>query len=209
LAIAAQSLHPPRPRHAHPATRKRSANAPSPPPASAAASQPPWLWTRILWLSTRVPFLLENAQRPSCTSGSVVRSSTPPWVPTWWSNCTAKATPASPRLGRGRSSDGPTAVIGWPTNASAALHAALPIAPTARAGRSNPRSKRWRPMPADLQRLTLLDREYWGPPRRCGSWVAGARSKVSILFRPGCSTWLRSPLLVTVPRCSCRCRPVS
>jgi hypothetical protein len=43
---------------------------------------------------------------------SAARSSTPPWAPTSSSSCTAKATPASPPLGRGRSSAGPTAATG-------------------------------------------------------------------------------------------------
>jgi len=34
-------------------------------------------------------------RRPSCTSGSAARSSTPPWAPTWWSSCTARVTPAN------------------------------------------------------------------------------------------------------------------
>jgi hypothetical protein len=59
---------------------------------------------------------------------------------TWWSSCTAKATPANPPPGRGRSSVGLTEATGWPANAPAARSAAIPTERTARAGPSNPRS---------------------------------------------------------------------
>jgi hypothetical protein len=48
-----------------------------------------------------------------------------------------------------RSSDGPTAAIGWPTNAPAAPTAATPTEPTTRPSPTNPRSGRWWPIPAD------------------------------------------------------------
>jgi WhiB family transcriptional regulator, redox-sensing transcriptional regulator len=142
-----------------PATPKPSASAPSTPPASAAASRPPRTWTRCSWPSTLAPSRLESGQRPSCTSGSAARSSTPPWAPTWSSSCTAKATPASPPLGRGRSSDGPTAATGWSANAPAAPSAATPTEPTEPTEPTNPKSGRWRPMLADPTRPDQPDGE--------------------------------------------------
>jgi hypothetical protein len=103
---------------------------------------------------TLAPSRPENGHWLSCPSGSAARSSTRRWAPTWWSSCTAKATPASPPLGRGRSSAGPTAATGWPANAPAAPIAAKPTEPTAPAGPTNPRSGRWWPMPADPTRPT-------------------------------------------------------
>ena len=67
-----------------------------------------------------------HGRRLSCTNGSAVRSSTPSWVPTWWSSCTAKATPAGQPPAPGQSSAGPTA--------------ATPTERTARPSPSNPRS---------------------------------------------------------------------
>jgi hypothetical protein len=91
----------------------------------------------------------ENGRRPSCTSGSGARSSTPSWARMWWSSCTAKVTPAGQPPGPGRSSDGPSAATGWPANAPAASSTAALTAPTASAGPSNARSGRRRPMLAD------------------------------------------------------------
>jgi hypothetical protein len=57
-----------------------------------------------------------------------------------------------PPPGRGRSSDGPTAATGWPTNAPAAPSAAIPTAmvgPTEPADHTNPTSERWWPILAD------------------------------------------------------------
>jgi hypothetical protein len=133
---------PPRAGHDGPATPTRSGSAPSPPPASAAADRPPRRWTRCLWRSTRAPSQPGNGDRPSCMSGSAARSSTPPWVPTWWSSCIAKATPASQPTTRTwaiiPATTAPTAPTGWPANAPAALSAATPTAPTAPGGPANP-----------------------------------------------------------------------
>jgi hypothetical protein len=65
--------------------------------ASRRAGQPatPGL-DRSLWPSTRAPSRPESGHRPSSTSGSVARSSTPPWAPTWLSSSIARATPAGP-----------------------------------------------------------------------------------------------------------------
>jgi hypothetical protein len=62
---------------------------------------------------------------------------------TWWSSCTARATPANPPPAPGRSSAGPTATTGWPANAPAGPTAATPTEPTVAAGPSNPRRERW------------------------------------------------------------------
>jgi hypothetical protein len=80
-----------------------------------------------LWPSTQAPSQPAHGRRLSRTSGSAARS------------CTAKATPASPPPGPGRSSAGLTAAIGWPANAPAAPSAVTPTERTARAGPSNPR----------------------------------------------------------------------
>jgi hypothetical protein len=65
------------------------------------SGRPPRPWIRCLWRSIRAPSRPESGHRPSCTSGSAARSSTPPWGPTWWSSCTAKATPVSQPPGVG------------------------------------------------------------------------------------------------------------
>jgi hypothetical protein len=91
----------------------------------------------------------ESGRRLSCMSGSAATSSTRPSGPTWWSSCTARATPASQPPGPGRSSDGLTAAIGWPANAPAAPTVARPIEPTPLAGPTNLWSGRWRPILAD------------------------------------------------------------
>jgi hypothetical protein len=132
-----------------PATLRSCASAPSPSPANGMGGRPfPGLDPVFvaLNLASSPP---ENGRRPSCTSGSGARSSTPSWAPTWWSSCTAKVTPAGQPPGRGRSSDGPSAAIGWLANAPAASSGAMPTELTARPGPSSPRSGRRRPMLAD------------------------------------------------------------
>ena len=79
-----------------PAIQRRLASGPLPQPASGVGGRPPRPWIRCSWRSTLVCCRLESGQRPSCMSGSAARSSTPPWAPTWWSSCTAKATRVSP-----------------------------------------------------------------------------------------------------------------
>jgi hypothetical protein len=74
------------------ATLKPAVSGSSPPPPSAAGSRPPRPWTRCSWPSTPASSRPESGHRPSCSSGSAARSSTPSWVPAWWSSCTAKAT---------------------------------------------------------------------------------------------------------------------
>jgi hypothetical protein len=140
------------------ATPKLSGSGPSTPPASAPGGRPPRPWIRCSWRSTRAPSRPESGHRPSCMSGSAARSSTPSWAPTWSSSCTAKATRVGQPPGPGRSSDGPTAATGWPTNAPAVPSVIRPSVPTAPADPSSPRSGRWRPMPANLH-----------PPDRPGS----------------------------------------
>jgi len=123
----------------------------------------------------------ERSPAASSTSGSAATSSTPPWGPTWWWGCTAKATRVDQPPGPGRSSAAPTAPTGWPANAPAAPNAAVPIA---RPGPSNPRSGRWRPMPANLRRTVPPDIEQRFHPRR--RWVVSHLSAV-----PGGSIWFR------------------
>jgi WhiB family redox-sensing transcriptional regulator len=135
------------------------ASARSTPSASAPGSRARRALTRCLWRSTRAPSRPGHGRRMSCTSGSVATRSTPSWGPTWWSSCTAKATPASPPPGLGRSSDGPSAATGWPTNAPAAPSGVTPTEPTILAGPSNPRNGRGRPMLADPHRPDQPDSE--------------------------------------------------
>jgi hypothetical protein len=102
--------------------------------------------------STLAPCRPESGHRLSCMSGSAATRSTPSWARMWWSSSTARAALAGPPPGPGRSSAGPTAATGWPTNAPAGPTAATPTEPTAPAGPSNPGSARWRPIPAHLRR---------------------------------------------------------
>jgi hypothetical protein len=64
-----------------------------------------------------------------------------------------------PTTGLGRSSDGPSAATGWPTNAPAAPSGVTPTEPTILAGPSNPRNGRGRPMLADPHRPDQPDSE--------------------------------------------------
>ena len=74
----------------------------------------------------------------------------------------SEATRVGQPPGLGRSSDGPTAATGWPTNAPAAPTAATPTEPTAPADPSNPRSGRWWPMPLTSAGSTsrMANREF-------------------------------------------------
>jgi hypothetical protein len=105
--------------------------------------------TRCSSHSTPAPSPPENGHRLSCMSGSAGMRSTPSWAPTWWSSCTARATPVNQPLGPGRSSAGPIAATGWPANAPAVPSAAKPGESTALADPTSSRSERWQPMPAD------------------------------------------------------------
>ena len=132
-----------------PVTWRRCVSGRSTPPASALGGQPPRAWTRCLQPSTLAPSRPAHDHRPSCMPGSAARSSTPPWVPTWWSSCTAKPHPPAhrPRLG-----DHPT---GDRHHRLASQRASRPDRRhTDRADRtsrpSNPGSGGWRPMPAEL-----------------------------------------------------------
>jgi hypothetical protein len=64
-----------------PATPRPCASARSTPPASAPGGRPRQDWTRCSWRSTLAPSQPGRGRRLSCTSGSAVRSSTPPWAP--------------------------------------------------------------------------------------------------------------------------------
>ena len=70
----------------------------------------------------------EATELPAPT-GSAARSSTPPWAPTWWSSCTAKATPASQPPAPGQSSAAPNVPSAAPATAKGAASAATPTAP--------------------------------------------------------------------------------
>jgi hypothetical protein len=117
--------------------------------------------------------------QPSCTSGSAARSSTRPWAPTWWSSCTAKATPASPPPEPGRSSAGPTQPpAGRPTH--------QPRRPPSRRP-----SRPHQPVPAtpgagDGGRCSLT------PPAPTSRTASRGSTPVVQLYVPG--SWLKAPL---------------
>jgi hypothetical protein len=148
LAVAAQGLHPPRPGHARPQPRsrpparhrhgqppRRPAGHPDPGPGICGAQpgcppRPPTIAGRAL------PMVRREEQYATLGANVVVELH---------GESHARRQPPAP----GRSSDEPTAATGWPTNAPAAPIAATPTEPTAPAAPTNPRSGRWRPIPAE------------------------------------------------------------
>jgi hypothetical protein len=150
LAVAAQGLHPPRPRHAHPQPRSRPpARHRRRPPAHRPAGHPK-LGSGVCGPQPGRP------PGPRAVTGRAV-SVGPPRGPVRHLGCqrgrrAVQRKPRSPayllRLG-----DHPTRrpqPPDWPANAPAVPSAATPTVPTALAGPSSPRSGRWRPMLANL-----------------------------------------------------------
>jgi hypothetical protein len=122
LAVAAQSLHPPPAWHAHPRSRSGPpAGHRRRPPAQQPATPP----LDPVFVALNPGALPAHERSPAELFQSVRREEQyATLAPTWWSSCTAKATPARPPPGHGRSFAGPTAATDWPANAPAVPSAA-------------------------------------------------------------------------------------
>jgi hypothetical protein len=116
-------------------------------------------------------------------------------APTWSSSCTAKATPASPPPGPGRSFAGLSAATGWPANANVAPTATIstaPVGPIAPADLSNPRSGGWWPMPADLARPTKSTANSGSAPSCVPIWPVMAGGALGPTLHLGPHNYQRS-----------------